>query len=66
MQIEMTDRLANAINDVDKALTEHGIEVSLVWSELVWVAINKVYEYHPKFNTQGCQSGRFQGENANV
>ena len=52
MQIEMTDRLAHVLMDVQDVLTKHGLEIDdlpcgAMWMELVRIAINKVNEDFP-------------------
>jgi hypothetical protein len=71
VKIEMTDRLAPVLIDVQDVLTKHGLEIGdlpcgAMWQELVRAAINKVSEdfplTHPTFNVTGTQTGRFPAE----
>jgi hypothetical protein len=74
LTIEMTDRLAHVLIDVQDVLTKHGLEIGdlpcgAMWQELVGVAVNKVNEdfplTHPTFNVKGTQTGRFQSKTPN-
>ena len=69
MHIEMDNRLAETIMEVQNVCCKRGLDImdlpcGAMWMELVEVALSKINEnpcYHPRFNAVGCQSGRIGG-----
>ena len=63
MHIEMDNRLAETIVEVQNVCENRGLSImdlpcGVMWMELVGVALSKINE-HPTFNITGCQTGRF-------
>lgn len=68
MLIEMDDRLAATIVEVQDVCQKHGLDImdlpcGVMWMEFVGIAIGKITgDPCPRFNYRGCQGGQFPGQ----